>query len=218
MNNKIHGIGMTSQRTRTRMLDRLRGQGIKDEVVLEIMGSIPRHIFVEEALAHRAYDDDALPIGYGQTISSPYTVARMSELLRAGGRLNKVLEIGTGCGYQTSVLSGLAKDVYTVERIAPLLAKAREHFRALRILNVRARHADGTMGLPETGPFDAIIMTAAATRVPPELLDQLAPGGRLVMPVGTAEQRLCLVEYDGKDFRQTQLEAVRFVPLLPGLA
>lgn len=217
MNTKIHGIGMTSQRTRVRMLERLRGQGIKDEVVLEIMGSIPRHIFVEEALAHRAYDDDALPIGYGQTISSPYTVARMSELLRAGGRLTKVLEIGTGCGYQSSVLAGFCKDVYTVERIAPLLAKARAHLRELRIVNVRPRHADGTMGLPELGPFDGIIMTAAATRVPPELLAQMGAGGRLVMPVGTAEQRLCLVEFDGKDYRQTMLEAVRFVPLLPGL-
>lgn len=217
MNSKIHGIGMTSQRTRVRMLERLRGQGIKDELVLEIMGSIPRHIFVEEALAHRAYDDDALPIGYGQTISSPYTVARMSELLRAGGRLGKVLEIGTGCGYQSSVLAGFAKDVYTVERIAPLLTKARGHLRELRILNVRPRHADGTMGLPELGPFEGIIMTAAATRVPPELLAQMAPGGRLVMPVGTTEQRLCLVEFDGKDYRQTTLEAVRFVPLLPGL-
>lgn len=218
MISKIRGIGMTSQRTRVRMLERLRGQGIKDEVVLEIMGSIPRHIFVEEALAHRAYDDDALPIGYGQTISSPYTVARMSEILRAAGKLAKVLEIGTGCGYQTSVLAAIAKDVYTVERIAPLLVKARGHLRELRILNVRPRHADGTMGLPDLGPFDGIIMTAAATRVPPELLAQLAPGGRLVMPVGTAEQRLCLVEFDGKDYRQTILEAVRFVPLLPGLA
>ena len=217
MNSHLRGIGMTSQRTRMRMLERLRGQGIKDEVVLEAMGAIPRHIFVEEALSHRAYDDDALPIGYNQTISSPYIVARMSELLRAGGKLGKVLEIGTGCGYQTSVLAALAKEVFSLERIAPLLAKAREHLRELRIGNVRARHADGTMGLPEQAPFDGIIMTAAATRVPPELLEQLAPGGRLVMPVGTGEQRLCRVEFDGKEYRQTQLEAVRFVPLLPGL-
>jgi protein-L-isoaspartate(D-aspartate) O-methyltransferase len=217
VNSHLRGIGMTSQRTRMRMLERLRAQGIKDEVVLEVMGAIPRHIFVEEALAHRAYDDDALPIGYNQTISSPYTVARMSELLRAGGKLGKVLEIGTGCGYQTSVLAALAKEVFSLERIAPLLARAREHLRELRIGNVRARHADGTMGLPEQAPFDGIIMTAAATRVPPELLEQLAPGGRLVMPVGTGEQRLCRVEFDGKEYRQTQLEAVRFVPLLPGL-
>lgn len=217
MNSHLRGIGMTSQRTRMRMLERLRGQGIKDEVVLEAMGAIPRHIFVEEALSHRAYDDDALPIGYNQTISSPYIVARMSELLRAGGKLGKVLEIGTGCGYQTSVLAALAKEVFSLERIAPLLAKAREHLRELRISNVRARHADGTMGLPEQAPFEGIIMTAAATRVPPELLEQLAPGGRLVMPVGTGEQRLCRVEFDGKEYRQTQLEAVRFVPLLPGL-
>ncbi len=217
MNSHLRGIGMTSQRTRMRMLERLRAQGIKDEVVLEAMGAIPRHIFVEEALSHRAYDDDALPIGYNQTISSPYIVARMSELLRAGGKLGKVLEIGTGCGYQTSVLAALAKEVFSLERISPLLAKAREHLRELRIGNVRARHADGTMGLPEQAPFDAIIMTAAATRVPPELLEQLAPGGRLVMPVGTSEQRLCRVEFDGKEYRQTLLEAVRFVPLLPGL-
>lgn len=218
MNSNLRGIGMTSQRTRVRMLERLRSQGIKDEVVLEVIGDIPRHIFVDEALASRAYDDAALPIGYGQTISSPYTVARMSELLRAGGKLGKVLEIGTGCGYQTSVLARLAKEVFTAERIAPLLAKARLHLRELRITNVRARHADGTMGIPEAGPFCAIIMTAAATRVPEELLEQLAPGGRLVMPVGTAEQRLCQVEFDGKEYRQTMLEAVRFVPLLPGVA
>ena len=216
--NNLRGIGMTSQRTRARMLERLRGQGIKDEVVLEAIGDIPRHIFVDEALASRAYDDAALPIGYGQTISSPYTVARMSELLRAGGKLGKVLEIGTGCGYQTSVLARLAQDVYTVERIAPLLAKARLHLRELRIANVRVRHADGTMGMPDAGPFGGIIMTAAATRVPEELLEQLASGGRLVMPVGIAEQRLCLVEFDGREYRQTMLEAVRFVPLLPGVA
>jgi len=218
MNSKIHGIGMTSQRTRVRMLERLRSQGIKDEMVLEVMGSIPRHIFVDEALASRAYDDASLPIGFGQTISNPYTVARMSELLRAGGKLGKVLEIGTGCGFQTSVLARLAQEVYSVERIAPLLAKARDHLRELRVLNVRARHADGTMGLPDLAPFDGIIMTAAATRVPPELLEQLAVGGRLVMPIGTLEQRLCLVEFDGKEYRQTMLEAVRFVPLLPGVA
>lgn len=217
MNSKIRGIGMTSPRTRARMLERLRSQGIKDEIVLEAMGDIPRHIFVDEALASRAYDDASLPIGFGQTISNPYTVARMSELLRAGGRLGKVLEIGTGCGFQTSVLARLAQEVFSVERIAPLLAKARDNLRELRVLNVRARHADGTMGLPDLAPFDGIIMTAAATRVPPELLEQLAVGGRLVMPVGTAEQRLCLVEYDGKEYRQTMLEAVRFVPLLPGV-
>ena len=218
MSNNLHGIGMTSQRTRARMLERLRGQGIKDEVVLAAISDIPRHIFVDEALASRAYDDAALPIGYGQTISSPYTVARMSELLRDGAKLNKVLEIGTGCGYQTSVLTRLAQEVFTAERIAPLLAKARLHLRELRITNVRARHADGTMGIPEAAPFNAIIMTAAATRVPEELLEQLAPGGRLVMPIGTVEQRLCLVEFDGKEYRQTMLEAVRFVPLLPGVA
>lgn len=217
MSAKLSGIGMTSPRTRARLVERLRSQGIKDEVVLEIMGAIPRHIFVDEALASRAYEDCSLPIGFGQTISNPHTVARMTELLRGGGALGKVLEIGTGCGYQTAVLARLAREVYSVERIAPLLAKARSHLRELRAANVRVKHADGSLGLKEIGPFDGIIMTAAATHVPDALLEQLAVGGRMVFPIGTAEQRLCLIEHTAQEYRQTTLEAVKFVPLLPGL-
>lgn len=215
---KLSGIGMTSQRTRTRFVERLRSQGIKDEVVLEAMGSIPRHIFVDEALASRAYDDCSLPIGFNQTISNPHTVARMTELLRGGKALGRVLEIGTGCGYQTAVLSRLAQEVYSVERIAPLLTKARGHLREIRAANVKVKHADGSMGLADLGPFDGIIMTAAATHVPEALLSQLAEGGRMVFPMGTGEQRLCLVEHTAQEYRQTTLEAVKFVPLLPGLA
>lgn len=218
MSAKLSGIGMTSQRTRARLVERLRNQGIKDEVVLEAMGSIPRHIFVDEALASRAYEDCSLPIGFGQTISNPHTVARMSELLRGGGVLGKVLEIGTGCGYQTAILSRLAREVYSVERIAPLLMKARGHLREVRASNVRVKHADGSLGLAELGPFNAIIMTAAATHVPEALLPQLAVGGRMVFPIGTGEQRLCLIEHTAQEYRQTTLETVKFVPLLPGLA
>jgi protein-L-isoaspartate(D-aspartate) O-methyltransferase len=218
MSAKLSGIGMTSPRTRGRMVDRLRSQGIKDEVVLDAMGSVPRHIFVDEALATRAYEDCSLPIGFGQTISNPQTVARMSELLRGGRSLGRVLEIGTGCGYQTAVLARLAKEVYSVERIAPLLMKARGHLREIRAVNIKVKHADGSIGLVELGPFDGIIMTAAATHVPEALLPQLAVGGRMVFPIGTAEQRLCLIENTGEEYRQTTLEAVKFVPLLPGLA
>jgi protein-L-isoaspartate(D-aspartate) O-methyltransferase len=218
MSAKLSGIGMTSQRTRGRMVERLRSQGIKDEVVLEVMGSIPRHVFVDEALAHRAYEDLSLPIGFGQTISNPYTVARMTELLRNGGELKKVLEIGTGCGYQSAVLSKLAQEIYSMERIAPLLAKTRNRLRELRINNVRARHADGAIGLAEAAPFDAIIMTAAATHVPDALLQQLAVGGRMVFPLGSSEQRLCVIERNAQEYRETVLEAVKFVPLLPGTA
>ncbi|PKO45670.1 MAG: protein-L-isoaspartate O-methyltransferase [Betaproteobacteria bacterium HGW-Betaproteobacteria-22] len=208
---------MTSQRTRERMLNRLREQGIKDEVVLSAIGSIPRHIFVDEALSIRAYEDVSLPIGFGQTISQPYIVARMSELLRNGQPLQKVLEIGTGCGYQTAVLSRIAKEVYSVERIRPLVMKARGHLRELKCVNVKLDHADGTLGLPQLAPFDAIIVTAAGSHIPQDLLDQLAVGGRMVIPVGTDEQTLYLVErLSANDYRQTKLEAVRFVPLLGG--
>jgi len=175
------GIGMTSQRTRMRMVQRLREQGIRDEVVLNAMGEVPRHIFVDEALAHRAYEDIALPIGFGQTISNPWVVARMLELARNGGPLGKVLEIGTGCGYQAAVLSRLAKQVYSVERISQLLMRARLKLRELRITNVRVKHGDGHLGLKEVAPYDAIVMAAAATHVPDALLAQLAPGGRLVL-------------------------------------
>lgn len=211
------GIGMTSLRTRERMLSRLREQGIKDEVVLSAIGSIPRHIFVDEALSIRAYEDVSLPIGFGQTISQPYIVARMSEILRNKEPLQKVLEIGTGCGYQTAVLSKIAKEVYSVERIRPLVMKARGHLRELKCVNVKLDHADGNMGLAQIAPFDAIIVTAAASHIPQDLLDQLAIGGRLVIPVGTDEQILYLVErISPSEYRQTKLEPVKFVPLLGG--
>lgn len=211
------GIGMTSQRTRDRMLSRLREQGIKDEVVLSAIGSIPRHIFVDEALSIRAYEDVSLPIGFGQTISQPYIVARMSELLRNGKPLEKVLEIGTGCGFQTAVLSKLAKEVYSVERIRPLVMKARGHLRELKCINVKLAHADGNIGLADLAPFDGIMVTAAASHIPQELLNQLAIHGRLIIPVGTDDQILYLVERkSATDYKQTKLEPVKFVPLLGG--
>jgi len=218
MTTRISGIGMTSQRTRDRMINRLREQGIKDELVLAAMLEIPRHIFLDEALATRAYEDASLPIGHKQTISQPYIVARMTELLRAGGALGKVLEIGTGCGYQTSILSRVAQEVYSVERIAPLLEIAKGHFRELKLRNVKVKKADGHFGLPEMAPFDGIMVTAAATHIPEDLLRQLAVGGRLVIPVGASEQMLTLVERTADDYRKTELETVKFVPLLGGTA
>ena len=213
------GIGMTSQRTRMRMVERLRSQGIRDEVVLSVLGEVPRHLFVDEALASRAYEDIALPLGFGQTISSPYTVARMSELVRAGAPVLKVLEIGTGCGYQAAVLSRLAKEVYSIERLAPLLAKARKHFRELRASNVRFRHGDGQLGMPEVAPFDVILMSAAATHVPRELLGQLTVGGRMILPISEAgEQRLRVIERSAHGYVEKKMDVVKFVPLLPGVA
>jgi protein-L-isoaspartate(D-aspartate) O-methyltransferase len=213
------GIGMTSQRTRLRLVERLRAQGIKDEAVLGVIGQVPRHLFVDEALATRAYDDIALPVGFGQTISSPHTVARMTELARAGGKLNKVLEIGTGCGYQATVLARLAKEVYSIERVAALLAAARKHLRELRVTNVRLRHGDGLAGMLEVAPFDAILMTAAATHVPGDLIDQLVVGGRIVLPIARGgEQRLCVIERSAHGYIERKMDTVRFVPLLPGLA
>ena len=219
MNSPHTGIGMTSQRTRLRMVERLRAQGIRDEVVLTAMGEVPRHLFVDEALASRAYEDISLPLGFGQTISSPYTVARMSELARGGGELGKVLEIGTGCGYQAAVLSRLAKEVYSVERVAALLAKARKHFRELRIANVRLRHADGHAGMTDAAPFDAIVMTAAATHVPRVLLEQLGVGGRMILPMmQSGEQRLYVIERSPHGYIEKKMDVVKFVPLLPGVA
>lgn len=212
------GIGMTSSRTRMRMIERLREQGIRDEVVLTAMQSIPRHIFVDEALASRAYEDTALPLGFGQTISSPYMVARMTELVRDGGELGRVLEIGTGCGYQTAVLARVAREVYSLERVGPLLMRARRNLREIRLPNVRVKHADGMGGLPEIAPFDGVIVTAAASHIPEAIRAQLAPGGRLVLPVGTQEQHMCVVKRDRDQFTETMLEAVRFVPLLGGLS
>jgi len=210
------GIGMTSERTRKRMVERLREAGIQDEVVLAAMGWVPRHLFVDEALASRAYDDAALPIGFGQTISNPFTVARMTSLLRGGRTLGRVLEIGTGCGYQAAVLSRLAREVYSMERIAQLIARARVLLRNLKITNVRVRHGDGYQGFAEAGPYDGIIMTAAATHVPKALLEQLGRGGRLVLPMGTQAQKLCVVERTPQGFAQTALDAANFVPLRAG--
>ncbi|SOD19044.1 protein-L-isoaspartate(D-aspartate) O-methyltransferase [Nitrosomonas ureae] len=217
MNVSHSGIGMTSQRTRMRMIERLRTQGIADEVVLSAMSTIPRHIFVEEALASRAYEDVALPINYGQTISSPWIVARMSELLRVNTNLEKVLEIGTGCGYQTAVLAKIAQKVYSVERIGSLLTRTRIRLQELQIRNIYLKHADGLLGLAEAGPFDGIIMTAVTTHVPISLLEQIVVGGRMIFPKGTQKQNLCVIERNPQGYNETVLEEVNFVPLLGGL-
>lgn len=213
------GIGMTSQRTRDRLVRRLECQGIADKRVLDVIGNTPRHIFVDEALASRAYEDTALPIGYGQTISQPYVVARMTEALLAGGTLEKVLEIGSGCGYQSAVLAQLVGRVYSVERIGPLLSKARQRLFTLRLNNVHSRHSDGSWGWVDYAPYDGIIVTAAPSAVPEALLAQLAPQGRMVIPVGAqgGGQDLTLVVRDGDEFHQQVLEPVSFVPLLGGM-
>ena len=215
----LQGIGMTSQRTRQRMVERLRTEGIRDERVLAALGSVPRHIFVEPALAHRAYEDTALPLMLGQTISQPFVVARMIELLLSGRPgLGKVLEVGAGCGYQAAVLAMLTKEVFAVERIAPLLAKARDNLRQLRLIGVRLTHADRNFALLEGAPYDTIILAAAAVKVPQLLLDQLAEGGRLILPLGTGgSQVLSLIEKSVTGFVESRFDAVRFVPLLPGV-
>lgn len=218
MNSVLQGIGMTSQRTRARMIERLRAEGIRDERVLTAMAAVPRHIFVEQAMAHRAYDDTALPLILGQTISQPYVVARMIELLYAGREsLGKTLEIGAGCGYEAAVLAMLTREVFAVERLAPLLARARENLRQLKLSQIRLKHADGMIGLREAAPFDTIIVAAAAAGVPQALRDQLAPGGRLMIPVGSDPQVLCLIERGPEGFIESRFDAVRFVPLLPGV-
>ena len=220
MNSALHGIGMTSQRTRTRMIERLREQGIADERVLAAMAAVPRHIFVEEALASRAYEDTALPLGFQQTISQPYVVARMIELLSKGRELGKTLEVGAGCGYQAAVLAMLTKEVYAVERIDALLARARRNLAQLRLGNVRLKHADGSLGLPAAAPFDTIIVAAAATSVPPALVEQLAPGGRMMLPLGASAidgQVLCLLQRNDGGIVETRYDAVRFVPLVAGV-
>jgi protein-L-isoaspartate(D-aspartate) O-methyltransferase len=218
MNMRYAGIGMTSPRTRARMVERLRAEGIKDEVVLAAMNAVPRHIFVDEALGSRAYDDVALPLGFGQTISQPYVVARMIEILRAGQPLNRVLEIGSGSGYQAAVLAQLAREVHSVERIQPLHERAVSCIKELRLANVTLHYADGGMGLPGLAPFDGIIVAAAATHVPEALREQLAVGGRMVLPLGAQEQLMCLIERDSQGYRESRLEAVKFVPLLMGKA
>jgi len=220
---KLTGIGMTSVRTRARMIERLREQGIRDEVVLAAMNAVPRHIFVDEALAIRAYDDSPLPIGEGQTISQPWVVARMTELARDGRKLGRVLEVGTGCGYQTAVLAQIADEVYTVERIGALVAKARRNLQSLKVKNVRLKHGDGSADLGEDLAVDAIVVTAGATHVPDALLKYLKPGGRMVLPLGQRDdgdyvQRLTVIEATPSGYREQTLDAVRFVPLLPGTA
>ena len=214
---QLQGIGMTSQRTRDRLVARLREQGIKNKDVLEVMANTPRHIFIEEALSHRAYEDTALPIGFGQTISQPYIVAKMTELLLEAGPLESVLEIGTGCGYQTTVLSQLVGRIHSVERIAPLQEKAKKTTSLLRINNVRFKHSDGNWGWPEEGPYDAILSAAAPDHIPPELAEQLKVGGRLILPVGDSDrQDLIMVTRDEEGFTKKKLEPVMFVPMLSG--
>jgi len=209
---------MTSQRTRTRMIDRLRTEGIGNERVLAAIAAVPRHEFVEEALASRAYEDSALPLGFSQTISQPFVVARMIELLLEGGRqLGKTLEIGAGCGYQAAVLAQLADEVYAVERIEPLLAKAKLNMRKIQQFKVRLKYADGQLGLPEAAPFDTIIVAAAATSVPQALLQQLALGGKMLLPLGVRDQFLVMIERRPEGFVETRLDSVRFVPLLSGV-
>lgn len=217
-NNPRAGIGMTSARTRGRMIERLREQKISDAMVLAAMGVVPRHLFIDQALESRAYDDTALPIGFGQTISNPYIVARMTELARNNRTLHRVLEIGTGCGYQAAVLGQVAKEVVTMERIAALVGQTRKRYRDLRINNVKLKHGDGMQGYAEGAPYDAIVIAAAFAAVPEALKMQLADGGRLVMPLGDDQQVLLVVTRLGDEFVEEKLEAVKFVPLLPGVA
>lgn len=214
--NELKGIGMTSQRTRNRLINRLRDQGITDERVLDAMLEVPRHIFIDEALSHRAYEDSSLPIGFNQTISQPYIVARMTESLLANGPLQKVLEIGTGSGYQTAILSRLVGKIFTVERIQGLHDRARQTLRRLDIRNVSFKYDDGNIGWTEQGPFDGIIVTAAPRHIPEELLQQLAVGGRMLIPVGDSAQELKLIERSDAGFMEIKLEDVNFVPLLGG--
>ena len=219
---KTRGIGFTSQRTRDRIVERLRAKGIRDETVLAAMAAVPRHLFVDEALASRAYEDTALPIGFEQTISQPFVVAVMIAALRRGreGKLGKVLEIGTGCGYQAAVLAQVATEVYSIERISGLLDKARANLRELRLRNLRLVHGDGANGVPDAAPFDAIILSAATPEVPAALKLQLAAGGRLITPLvvkqGASEQALYLLERTPAGWSEQWLDAVRFVPLRMG--
>lgn len=216
MQANLNGIGMTSQRTRERLIQRLAEHGIHDQRVLEAMRSVPRHLFVDEALASRAYEDTALPIGFGQTISQPYIVAKMTETLMSVSP-HKVLEIGTGCGYQSAILASLVDEVYSIERIAGLYDKARRNLQALKLHNLRLRHGDGFQGWPAQAPFDAILVAAAPPEIPEVLLQQLADGGLLVIPVGgSGVQKLLAVQRQGDEFKQQLLEMVSFVPMLGG--
>lgn len=211
------GIGMTSQRTRDRLIIRLKEQGIKSQKVLSVMKDVPRHLFMDEALATRAYEDTALPIGHGQTISRPFIVARMTEIILQGLPKKKILEVGTGSGYQTAVLSQLVDRIYSVERIAPLQNQARERFYNLKLNNIKLKHSDGSWGWELNAPYDGIIVTCAPEEVPQELLKQLAPGGRLVIPVGGSDgQSLRVIDRVGDSFEEETLDSVSFVPLLSG--
>lgn len=211
------GLGMASERTRLRMVARLREQGITDEIVLSAMAQVPRHLFVEEALASRAYEDTALPIGFGQTISQPYVVARSCQLARSGKAIDLALEIGGGCGYQAAVLARLAREVYTIERIGALAAKARQTLSSLGVSNVKVRNADGREATSNVVLFDAILVAAGGATVPPNLLTLMADGGRMVIPLGSPErQRLTLVTRSGDNFQQQAFDDVVFVPLKSG--
>ena len=212
------GIGMTSQRTRERLIQRLMDQGITRFEVLEAIRSVPRHLFVDEALAHRSYEDTALPIGYGQTLSQPYVVARMSELALAQGRPEKVLELGSGSGYQTAILASLVGEICAIERIKPLLERARKQLRALRVRNVRLRHGDGLDGWASEAPFDLILGAAAPEHLPTQLLEQLAPGGRLILPVGGERQQLTMVTATPEGYVEEVIEEVNFVPMVRGVS
>ncbi len=213
----LEGIGMTSRRTRERLVSRLLEKGIGNVSVLEVFLNTPRHLFVDEALAHKAYEDTALPIGHGQTISQPYIVARMTELLLSHGTPERVLEIGTGSGFQTAVLAQLVPEVWSVERIWPLQQKAQKLLSVLELTNIHLRFADGGFGWEDAAPYDGIITTCAPESVPDSLLQQLNPeGGRLVIPVGESEQSLYLIIRDGDNFQREKVEVVKFVPLLNG--
>jgi len=214
------GMGMTSSRTRARMVARLRSRGIRDERVLGALDAVPRHLFVDEGLASRAYEDSALPIGFAQTISQPYVVARMIELLLEGKNPGRVLEVGTGCGYQAAVLAMIFPEVYSIERIKALLERARRNLLALRLANLRLAHGDGYAGLEQAAPFHSIVVAAAAPRVPEALARQLASGGRMILPLEQASggQRLLLIERTGRAYREAELDPVRFVPMEAGKA
>ena len=213
----LKGIGMTSQRTRSRLVERLREQGIHNEHILDVINETPRHAFVDEALANRAYEDTALPIGFNQTISQPYIVAKMTEALLADGPVENVLEVGTGSGYQTAVLARLVPKVYTVERISGLLNRAKALLEIIGYRNIQFKHADGGMGWSDRGPFDAIIVTASPRVVPEALIEQLSLTGRMLVPVGEPRhQELVLVQRKGDEVERQVLEEVRFVPLLIG--
>ena len=217
MSVRHQGIGMTSPRTRERLIQRLLDQGIRRPDLLEALRNVPRHIFMDEALASRAYEDTALPIGHGQTISQPYVVARMTEALLTSGPFGKVLEIGTGSGYQTAILAQFAKEVYSIERIQPLLLTAQQRFRELKLRNINAKYGNGSQGWPEQAPYDAILVTAAPATIPPALVEQLAEGGRMVIPLGRqGTQELTLVTRTPDGLKKEVLERVSFVPLVGG--